>query len=303
MPSLLRQPARPATGRPSRTGQRQIPRPLRAVTSEARASTRAEAAPTTAPPPPPPPTAALTQPPTAEAAPEAAAPATVTLTLTSVAARSGLRLAEIWDGTAPAIVVSAVADELASAGIAPGARLVSLPHPTRRGERWALTPGNAPISRVRDLIRVARSVTLDMEFSVDPIPAEAIAAWVDAQEKAAAEQEAAGYAEEGEEGEGSGGEGGGEDGRPAASVAPVIPDVATTPSSYLPSPEAVAYEEEARRQAVRLATRAERNAVEDARDDTPLLVGATVAFLGPAAAILAWAYATGLLDSLATHQY
>ncbi len=79
--------------------------------------------------------------------------------------------------------------------------------------------------------------------------------------------------------------------------APDIPDVATTPSSYLSGREAVAFESEARKQAFHPGAWAERNAVKDARDDT--LVRATVACVGPAAAILAyaWAYATGLLDS------
>jgi len=289
MPSLSRPPARFTLPRPARRGQHDVS-PLRALASETQARANAEAAPTTPASPPAP--QALTPAPTAPQPPQP--PPTLTLTLTSAAARSGLRLAEIWDGSAPAIVVTAVAEELAAAsggGIVPGTRLVSLPHPTRPGERWALTPGNAPISRVRDLIRVTRSVTLEMEFA-EPISADAIAAWVEAQEKAATEAD----------GEGEG-EGEGESAPLPSTTAPDIPDVATTPSSYLPSREAVAFENEARKQAVRLAARAERNAVEDARDDTPLLVGATVAFLGPAAAILAWAYATGLLDSLATHQY
>jgi hypothetical protein len=237
---------------------------------------------------PPPPTPA---PSTSSSAPAPPAPS-FTLTLPAPAVRAGLRISEIWDGTAPRIVVTAVADELAAAGIRPGLRLVSLPHPTLKGERWVLSPGNAPLSRVRDLIRVTRSVSLDLEFSVDPIPDEAVAAWVEAQEKAAAER-AAGEEEEEEE----------DGGESTSAAAPSLPDVSTAPPSYVPPPAAVEYERQARALAKRLSARAARNAAEEARDDTPLLVGAAVAFLGPAAAILGWAYFSGFLDSLASHQY
>jgi hypothetical protein len=209
--------------------------------------------------------------------------------------RAGLRISEIWDGAAPAIVVTAVADELAAAGVRPGLRLLSLPHPTQRGERWGLVPGNAPVSRVRDLIRVARAVNLDLEFSADPIPDEAVAAWVEAQERAAAAASSEEEEEEEEDGEGD------EDAAPAGP--PALPDVSTAPPGYVPPPEAVEYERQARALAKRLAARAARNAAEDARDDTPLLAGAALAFLGPPAAILAWAYGSGLMDSLNSHQY
>ena len=299
-------PARPA-GRAVRSTRLPARFPSRVTAAEAQAPPTAAEQATSAPTdasvgvsatataqagPPAPPTSTPTSPPS------------FTLTLASTAARAGLRLAEVWDGAAPAIVVVAVADELAAlteGRIRPGVRVLSLPHPTRRpapGEpppRWELTPGNAPISRVRDYVRVTRGVSIDMEFSTDTIPDEAIGAWVEAQERAAAARAAAAAGAEGEE-EGEEEEEGG--GGPAA-----LPDVPTTPPSYLPSPEAVAFEDEARRLATRLSARAARNAAEDARDDTPLLIWSTVAFLGPAAAILAWAYGTGLLDSLATHQY
>jgi hypothetical protein len=185
---------------------------------------------------------------------------------------------EIFDDVldAPTIVVTAVAGagDLAAAGVRPGLRLLSLPHPTRRGERWELAPGSAPVSRVRDLLRVYRGVELDLEFSVDPVSDAAIDAWLAT--KARREQDA-------------------EDAAAAAAASSLAADVA---SGAPAGPDAGDAEREARALARRLRRRAERNAAEAARDDTPLIVGATVAFLGPAAIILGVAASTGYLDRL-----
>lgn len=198
-----------------------------------------------------------------------------TVAVSAREARAGLRVEEIWDGEAPAIVVTAVGGDgdLAAAGVAPGLRLFSLPHPTRRGERWEVTPGNAPVSRVRDLLRVYRGVELDIEFSVDGIPEEAIQAWVEEREQRAS-------------------------GAAAAAVADATASSDGEESTSSQSPAAADAERAARALARRLARRAERNAIEAQRDDTPLLVWSAVAFLGPAAIILAIAAGTGYLDKL-----
>lgn len=200
-----------------------------------------------------------------------------TVAVSAREARAGLRVEEIWDGEAPAIVVTAVGGDgdLAAAGVAPGLRLLSLPHPTRRGERWELIPGNAPVSRVRDLLRVYRGVEMDIEFSVDGIPEEAIQAWIEEREQRAAGVEAA-----------------------AAAAADATASSDGDESTSSQSAADADAERAARALARRLARRAERNAIEAQRDDTPLLVWSAVAFLGPAAIILAIAAGTGYLDKL-----
>lgn len=218
------------------------------------------------------------------------------LTLETREARQSLRFAEIWDGQAPAIVVTAVASSSTAAdfGVVAGSRLLSVPHPTRRGEKWELKPGSAPISRVKDLIRVYRGVLIDMEFSREPISDEAIEAWVREQEEKKSKKE-----------EEEGGE------RPstsststaAATAAAANPSTTLSTASYdsdAPpySPTAAAAEREARALERRLRLRAERLAIDDARDDTKVIVGAAVAFLLPAAVILAIAYFSGYLDSM-----
>ena len=212
------------------------------------------------------------------------------LTLETREARQTLRFAEIWDGEAPAIVVTAVASGSTAAefNVVPGTRLISLPHPTRKNETWTLTPGNAPLSRVKDLIRVYRGVLIDMEFSREPIPDEAIEAWVREQEEKKRKEEE----QEQEEGEAeaAGGEG---RGGPSTTLATSSYD---SDSSF--SPAAAAAQREARALERRLRLRKERLAIDDARDDTKVVVGAAIAFLGPAAAILAFAYFSGYLDAM-----
>ena len=166
--------------------------------------------------------------------------------------------------------------------------MISLPHPTRKNETWTLTPGNAPLSRVKDLIRVYRGVLIDMEFSREPIPDEAIEAWVREQEEKKRKEEE----QEQEEGEAeaAGGEG---RGGPSTTLATSSYD---SDSSF--SPAAAAAQREARALERRLRLRKERLAIDDARDDTKVVVGAAIAFLGPAAAILAFAYFSGYLDAM-----
>ena len=216
------------------------------------------------------------------------------LTLETREARQTLRFAEIWDGEVPAIVVTAVASSSTAAefGVVAGSRLVSLPHPTRKGEKWELKPGSAPLSRIKDLIRVYRGVLIDMEFSRDPISDEAIGAWVREQEE---------RKEKKEEAE-----------RPsstspssAAAAAAFNPSTTLMTSSYDSdgngvsySPAAAAAEREARALERRLRLRADRLAIDDARDDTKVVVGAAIAFLLPAAVILAIAYFSGYLDTM-----
>ena len=230
-----------------------------------------------------------------------AAPLPIRLTLETREARQTLRFSEVWDGEAPAIVVTAVASSSTAAefGVVAGSRLLALPHPTRKGERWELRPGSAPLSRVRDLIRVYRGVLIDMEFSSEPIPDEAIEAWVREQEEKRERKEGGGGAE-----------------GPSTSSSPSSPSpsaaAASDPSTTLMtssydsddsgsraySPAAAAAEREARALERRLRLRAERLAIDDARDDTKVVVWASVAFLLPAAVILAIAYFSGYLDSM-----
>lgn len=176
---------------------------------------------------------------------------------------------------------------------------MSLPHPTRKGETWQLKPGSAPLSRVRDLIRVYRGVLIDMEFSREPISDEAIEAWVREQQEK--EEEKRRREEE---------EGGGGPSSAAAAATSNSPSTTLATSSYdsdnnsgassssSRSPAAAAAEREARALERRLRLRAERLAIDDARDDTKVVVGAAVAFLLPAAVILAVAYFSGYLDTM-----
>lgn len=219
-------------------------------------------------------------------------PTPLRLTLETREARQTLRFAEIWDGEAPAIVVTAVASSSAAAefGVVAGSRLLSLPHPTRgaQGERWELRPGSAPISRVKDLIRVYRGVLIDMEFSREPISDEAIEAWVREQE----ERKKNRAREEGATASSS----------PPASSSTANPSTTLATASYDSDasyyPASAAAEREARALERRLRLRAERLAIDDARDDTEVIVVAAVAFLLPAAVILAVAYFSGYLDSM-----
>ena len=244
-----------------------------------------------------PPTSASAAPPptsTSSSSPSTSAP--LRLTLETREARGTLRFAEIWDGEAPAIVVTAVASNSTAAefGVVAGSRLVSLPHPTRKGEKWELKPGSAPLSRIKDLIRVYRGVLIDMEFSREPISEEAIEAWVREQEekKRSKEEEEAGE--------------GGPSTSASSSAAAFNPSTTLMTSSYDSdsgsassySPAAAAAEREARALERRLRLRAERLAIDDARDDTKVVVGAAIAFLLPAAVILAIAYFSGYLDTM-----
>ena len=205
-----------------------------------------------------------------------------TVAVSTREAKAGLRVDEVWDGDAPAIVVTAVAGggDLAAAGVRPGLRLLSLPHPTRRGERWELAAG-APVARVRDLLRVSRGVELDAEFSVAPIPDDAVAAWL-------AEKEAAATAVASQEEYSSDSDSSPSSSALAASVAAGEPGGADAPAA----------EREARALARRLKRRAERNEAEAGRDDTGVVVGAALALLGPAGIILAVAAATGYLSDM-----
>ena len=242
------------------------------------------------------PTLSSATPPTSSSSSSPSSTTPLRLTLETREARQTLRFSEIWDGEAPAIVVTAVASDSTAAefGVVAGSRLLSLPHPTRKGEKWELKPGSAPLSRIKDLIRVYRGVLIDMEFSREPISDEAIEAWVREQEEKAREKE-----EEKEEAEGGA--------RPSSwtsSSSSSNPSTTLATSSYdsdnnnAYSPAAAAAEREARALERRLRLRAERLAIDDARDDTKVVVGAAVAFLLPAAVILAIAYFSGYLDTM-----
>ena len=130
-----------------------------------------------------------------------------------------------------------------------------------------------------------------MEFSREPIPDEAVEAWVREQQEK--EEEKRRPREE-------------EEGGPTSSAATSNPSTTLATSSYdsdnssssSRSPAAAAAEREARALERRLRLRAERLAIDDARDDTKVVVGAAVAFLLPAAVILAVAYFSGYLDAM-----
>ncbi|KAG1679169.1 hypothetical protein FOA52_000525 [Chlamydomonas sp. UWO 241] len=187
------------------------------------------------------------------------------VSLEASALRVSLLLELLPEGRGQAVVVTGVLEgsEADKAGIVPGQKLLAVSDPIRPGEMWSC--GDRPSLRfVKDTFTATRNKTIQIELSAKPLFT--AASLVAPPPPSSSSLSSMGSLSSMSDGEGD------------------------APATNGPRPKSDVQK--------RIERRKDYMEVVDQRDDRGFVTIAALLFLGPAVAILTWAYFSGYLDSM-----